>query len=51
MDYEIMSEFLLFILFIMILLFGYVLYRLEIKIDHKPVDNPVENCVKPVDKL
>jgi hypothetical protein len=51
MDYEILSEFLIFILLIMVLLFCYVLYRLEIKIDHTPVDNTVENCGKPVDKL
>jgi len=56
MDYEVISAFLLWILFIMVLLFGYLLYQLELKIDSgKPadevVDNPVENCGKPVDKL
>ena len=52
MDYEVLSACLLWILFIMVLLFGYLLYQLELKIDSgKPVDNPVENCGKPVDKL
>ena len=56
MDYEVISAFLLWILFIMVLLFGYLLYQLELKIDSgKPadevVDNSVDNCGKPVDKL
>jgi len=56
MNYEIMTDFLLLILFIMVLLFGYVVYQLELKIDSgkpidEPVDNSVDNCGKPVDKL
>jgi len=56
MDYEVITGFLLWILFIMVLLFGYLLYQLELKIDSgkpidEPVDNHVENCGKPVDKL
>jgi len=52
MDYEVLSACLLWILFIMVLLFGYLLYQLELKIDSgKPVDNHVKNCGKPVDKL
>jgi len=49
MDYEVISAFLLWILFIMVLLFGYLLYQLELKIDSgKSIDNPVDNTV---DKL
>ena len=56
MDYEVITGFLLWILFIMVLLFGYLLYQLELKIDSgkpidEPVDNSVKNCGKPVDKV
>jgi len=49
MDYEVITGFLLWILLIMVLLFGYLLYQLELKIDSgKSIDNPVDNTV---DKL